>query len=301
MMKRFFLATILIVSAMSFLSCEKNDDIRADLFSMNSISDRVKSDFYSRVGNDVIVTDAFNSGETIELEYDDISGFSHRCLYLNGIWQYDFEFIPEDCMDSALPLSVKKAFYSLDFANEIRIFPDWGDMFCMVSRRGFDESYYDFQFHYLLDDGSWFESSAFISEDGKLLNYSHVPYNTSYLFYDLDDALGYIAGRYPGCAVKGYGNESGENLFFIQHDGLLKTVYFMNNFQQFDDISNTWRETRYTLPEGSEIPASVLEQVSAEGYEYSSVLFRETSYNGNAYGFREGDSFESTIHWIPEK
>jgi len=276
-------------------SCDNNSNTaEEDIFSKNGVNEQIRYDFRERTGVGIGITEihsiAYNN--TVEILYQDLEGADHKCLYYSNVWQYDIEYIPEEELDATLPLPVKKAFYSLDFDGEIQLFPDWGDRYYRIERRGFQHGYYEFLFHYLLENGSWYTSYALILEDGKVISANHDGHNNAEYFYDFDDALSFIRGRYQGCVPLGYTNEVGENLFFIEHEGIVKQVYFRNNYKQFDNILTAWKETIYSLPLDTTIPEDVLEQLPSTNY--TELFYGETPYSGNAYGFKIGD----TIYWI---
>ena len=296
MMKDWKVAVVSL-AVLGLISCEKARVPERDVFARYGVDEVVKSDFLYRAGSGIRITDIFNGTDadgTLVFCYDDERGRAHKTLYCNGVWQYEMEFIPKDELDSTLPLAVKKAFYSLDFEHEIGLDPDWGERFCLVSRRGILAPYYEFSFHEMLSERHALANYALISEGGEVLEDSHSAFNQSDWFYDFDDALEFISFRYRGSTVLAYANETGDGVFYLQHEGIRKKVYFRNNYKQFDNINFAWRETVYPLPDGMAVPQGVLEKVGDRPY---SEVIRYESALGNGFGFKEGD----TIVWVAEE
>ena len=290
---------VVSLAVFGLVSCEKARVPEQDVFARYGVDEVIKSDFLYRAGSGIRITDISGYVDadgigTLEFCYDDERGRAHKTLYCNSIWQYDMEFIPMDALDSTLPLAVKKAFYGLDFEHEIGLYPDWGERFCLMTRRGIPEPYYEFCFHEILSERHVLSNFALISEGGEVLEDSHLGFNQSDWFYDFDDALGFISGRYPGSTVLAYANETGNGVFYLRHEGIRKKVYFRNNYKQYGVIEFAWRETVYPLPEGMTVPQSVLEKVG--DLPYSEVIRYESALE-NGFGFKEGD----TIVWVAEE
>lgn len=284
----------MLLAVLIVFSCTKQAMPEQDIFTRCGVDSALKSDFLSRAGKGVRVTGITGiAAEDVEFRYKDEEGNAHKTRYYHRLWQYDMEYIPLEELDARLPLAVKRAFYRLDFENEIGLFPDRGEHFCRVSRRGIREPYYEFSFHEYLSGRSVRGSFALISEQGEILEESHLDFNSSDWFYDFDDALAFISSRYPGGQVLAYANEVGDGVFYLRHEGICKKVYFRNNYKQFDDIFYAWRETVYPLPEWMSVPETVLDKVRDISY---TEVFRYESSIGKGFGFKEGN----VISWVAE-
>lgn len=289
---------LLSLTAIYLYGCEKVD-IVADPF--RNVPEFVKQKFIETNGNDVkVIETVIMDYQDVSIKYSGIDGSLHECMFSNGIWQYDIEYIAEKDLDNRLPFAVKKSFYRcLDTDGEIRLFPNWRDAFYMVSRRGVENDVFEFYFHTNEVEDGWLNTYVQISNDGTVLSYSHSEHNPSKLFYDHDDAISYIKEKYDGCLVKGYANDSGANVFFIQHHGFVKEVVFANNYQTLNDINLAWTKTVWSLGKDADIPSDIRGQVS--DLSYSDVRFKEDN-QGKYYGFQYSDShLTNKIYWYNVK
>ena len=170
------------------------------------------------------------------------------------------------------------------------------------SRRGIDHKYYEFRFHTVLGPDHYALHFVLIDEEGVVLENANSYFNRVDWSTGHDGALDFIAGRYPGCDVRGLANDSGYDTFYIFHEGLLKRVRFQNNYQGNGySAAEGWKETVWQLDDTKAVPdyvweeflASMEKEPESERYIVSACYYLGTP-RGDYFGL-EGRVSAATI------
>ena len=105
-----------------------------------------------------------------------------------------------------------------------------------VSRRGFDQKYYEFHCAapYVNGDLQHIAQNChvLIGENGEVIDVLHTKPNPSTCFHDMDKAVTSVTTKYPGAIVIGAVNEGGRNVLYIKDEGILKRVLLNDDRHQ---------------------------------------------------------------------
>ena len=292
-MKDFVLRiSVLFCAVAAFCSCGWEEFPESRL-SQQEIPIEIQKDFFARNGGNVRVTDAYGTavGSAV-IYFEDPAGHPCQSEYQDGVWQLTLREFDRQAPGYDLPRAVADAFKALGFERYCPKSDD--DRVAEFSRRGIGHKYYEFRFHTELGPDLYALHFVLIDEEGIVLENANSYFNRMDWSTGHDGALDFIAGRYPGCDVRGLANDSGYDTFYIFHDGRLKRVRFQNNYQGNGySAADGWRETVWQLDDSLAVPEYVWEEFRArmaknpesDRYEVSAVYYLETP-RGDCFGLQ---------------
>jgi hypothetical protein len=192
-----------------------------------------------------------------------------------------------------LPLPVQRTFKQLQYrdANIIEMYK--------TERAGIAKSLYTLYFRYPWKNVAEVEHYVFINNDGLLLSvFTWKPNNPNWFVNLSKDQFDFIAKKYDGAEIRGYINNLGDDMYFILHKGIIKSVYFGGDDSERSDF---WKETRYELERDFAVPDNVLarlKQMDPE-FTYTKIYYIE-SRSGHAYSFVNKNSENDLGYTIGE-
>ena len=304
-MKNLFSRIIILLCVTVSLCACGWEEFPGTLMSKNGIPVEIRKDFYARNGH-VQITEAYGSDVgSAAIFFDDPAGRSCQSEYLDGAWQLTLREFDRQFPEHDLPCVVADAFKALGFERYCPKSDD--DRVAEFSRRGIGHKYYEFRFHTQLGPDHYAMHFVLIDEEGVVLENANSYFNRMDWSMGHDGALDFIAGRYPGCDVRGLANDCGNDTFYIFHEGLLKRVRFQNNYQGNGyTAAEGWRETVWQLDDPKAVPDYVWEEfqarmekkAEADRYEVSACYYLETP-RGDCFGLEGRVSATTTVtNWI---
>lgn len=284
-----------------------SEDFPETILTKANVPDEFQKDFYQRCGSDSEVTYADYDGNCVNIEFVDPAGHSGRVIYQDGEWQMTAREYARDQFLDLLDL-VLATFNKMSNGLEAPIaFFGKREGIMEFSRRGIEDTYYQFTFYTDLGPNHVGTHSAVIDENGNLIDHVKSDYNSLARTVGFDDLLGFIRERYQGCDVRALVNDGGPDVFFIFHDGVQKRVEFKNAYQPYqsaDDWDGTsWLIDRSAVPEyvWDEFKARCEKDVRDGYYEPTQFYYKETPQM-NLFGLSGPVSETTTVtNWFAER
>lgn len=284
-----------------------SEDFPETILTKANVPDEFQKDFYQRCGSDSEVTYADYDGNSVNIEFVDPAGHSGRVIYRDGEWQITSRTYSREQL-SDLPEPVLAAFNKMSKNLEAPIARFLNrEGILEVSRRGFEDTYYVFQFDTELGPKHFGEHAAVIDGDGNLIEHVKSHYNTLSWTVGYDALLAFIRDRYQGCNVRALVNDGGTDLFFIFHEGVQKRVEFRGAYQPYQSADD-WCATSWLI-ERSAVPEYVWDEFKVHCekdewpgyYEPTQFYYKETPQE-NLYGLCGPVSETSIVTcWVAER
>lgn len=283
MIKRISLLLCLSVSLLATAGCGNYEPW--DEFEAGNVSESVKSDFYRRYSDDVIVKEAMDYGNTSRIEFIDTDGLPCTAIYKGEYWVFTWKEYSKDnfLFLSQLPKKVARGYIRGGIDDED--YTSDNSYVIEVSRSGFDQKYYEFHCAAPYVNGNLqyiHDCHVLIGENGEVIDVQHTSTNPSTWFYDMDEAVTSVRTKYPGAIVIGAVNEGGRNVVYIKDEGISKRVLLGND--------NRWIETVIKLGKWFKLPDNVMNEYARyksehPDFEYSEV-YKVERKDGIYYGLK---------------
>ena len=281
-------------------SCDNTDPI--NVFEENNIPQNIENDFYARYGN-VKVTDAVNYSYDghITIDFKDEKGLLCESIYMNGEWIMSTTDLGANNFFANLPEKVYRSFRELRYSNPLFDIIDNTNRVYEIKRKGIDHEVYDFRFHIERPNGSFTPIQVLINEDGLVLLDTTIGYNKQeQIYWTTNSPYSIINSKYPEADIRSYANCGGKHLFYILHDGRIKTVQFISGSSDF-----VWEETTYKLDSDFILPVQIVESYIQRkangpvfhGSSFDTILFKETE-TGCLYGLQDTKREDNVTFWI---
>ena len=283
MIKKVILLIFVAVSILTTAGCDEYEPW--DKFEAGNVSESVKSDFYRRYSDDVIVKEAMDYGKTSRIEFIDTDGLPCVAIYKGEEWMFTWKEYSKDnfLFLSQLPKKIARGYIRAGIDNED--YTSDNSYVIEVSRNGFDQKYYEFHCAAPYVNGNLqyiYDCHVLIAENGEVIDVLHTRTNPSTLFYDMDEAVTSVRVKYPGAIVIGAVNEGGRNVVYIEDEGIFKRVLLGND--------NRWNETVIKLDKWFKLPDNVMDEYARyksehPDFEYSEV-YKVERKDGIYYGLK---------------
>ncbi|MGI5846551.1 MAG: hypothetical protein ACOX5T_00795 [Candidatus Cryptobacteroides sp.] len=271
---------------------------------MMRLPEVVRNDFYARFP-DARDPKPWNGEDLIRISFKDKSDNSVLVAYRHNVWELTATELNKETFLLQLPSPVRRAYAALEIT-ENADYPSGNEYIYRLERRGI--SHVGYHFHFLKkdeaagDDRTFWICNVLINADGRVLEASHFNRNRPVFFMGFDSALAFIRDRYPEADIRGCVNDSGDQMFFVLHQGKMTRVWFrsMSSSSVWE-----WDRSMTRLEEGAALPepaCSAIEKFKQEhpDLHYMAVYYRETP-TGNAYALQYGNEDENTITFFPEQ
>lgn len=283
-MKRIILLICVVISILATTGCDKYEPW--DEFEAGNVSESIKSDFYRRYSDDVIVKKAMDYGKTSRIEFVDTDGLPCTAIYKGEYWMFTWKEYSKDnfLFLSQLPKKIARGYIRAGIDDED--YTDNSSYVIEVSRSGFDQKYYEFHCAapYVNGNLQYIDQNChvLIGEDGEVIDVLHTGPNPSTWFHDMDEEVTSVRAKYPGAVVIGAVNEGGRNVIYIKDEGIFKRVLL--------DSMNRWNETVSRLGKWFRLPDNVMDEYARyksehPDFEYSEVYMVERK-DGIYYGLK---------------
>ncbi len=302
MAKRIILIICVTVSILAITGCGNYEPW--DEFDSGNVPESVKSDFYRRYSDDVIVKDALtyhykNYNNTSRIEFIDVDGLPCVAIYIEEEWTHTWKEYSKDnfLFLSQLPKKVARGYIRAGIDDED--YTGDNSYVIEVSRRGFDQKYYEFHCAapYVNGNLQYIAQNChvLIGEDGEVIDVLHTKPNPSTWFHDMDKAVTSVTEKYPGAIVIGAVNVGGRNVIYIKDEGILKRVLLNDD---------RWNETVTKLGKWFKLPDNVMDEYTKyksghPDFEYSEVYKIERK-DGVYYGLEmmvlKGNQISLTVY-----
>lgn len=300
MVKRIILLFCVAVSIMAATGCGHYEPW--DEFYAGNVQESVKSDFYRRYSNDVIVKKAFTyNGNISRIEFVDTDGLPCTAIYKGEEWVFTWKEYSKDnfLFLSQLPKKVARGYIRAGIDDEDYTSED--SYVIEVSRSGFDQKYYEFHCAapYVNGNPQFIDQNChvLIGENGEVIDVLHTDPNRSTLFYDMDEEVTSVRVKYPGAIVIGAVNEGGRNVIYINDEGIFKRARL--------DSRNRWYETSCKLGKWFRLPDNIMDEYARyksehPDFEYSEV-YKVERKDGIYYGLEmivlRGSQISLTVYF----
>ncbi len=281
-----FYAAIVILAAPS---CGKQEPW--DEFKIGNVPESIKTDFYRRYSDSVIVKEANTSTDnTSRIVFTDTDGLPCTAIYKGTDWVFSQKEYDKDnfLFLNQLPRKIARAYIRAGIDGEE--YDNDNSYVIEVSRRGFDQKAYEFVFTVAREDATYSvvhqEYSILVSADGDILDVQGSHQNRSIWWYDMDGCADFVRGRYPNAVIQAGINDCGDNVLYINDGGTRKKVWF----DQISSNTQEWKETVHRLADDFRLPESVMEQYAEyrswhPDFRYSEIYYVERN-NGIFYGLK---------------
>ena len=266
------LFSALLLGALTIASCNKDETIIG-----YQIPKDVKTDFATRYNGatQTAQTTWDRDGNKVYIDFVDADFRTGTAVYVDHQW---CRTILERRGERDLPADVLKAFLRSDYVESL---VNGFESIVEVDQALMSHKVYLLTFRVGEDEESSALHTMAISDDGLVLR------TFASLVDDQKDAspqaadISWLGVNYRGGIVEGCLQHGGHIYYYLLHNGVVKQVDFLRGTS-----ANTWAETRYTLPDDTNIPVRVLTVLKAQDpdFEYDEVEVVETS-KGTSYIF----------------